>query len=291
MSNNISSVNDTMFETAGKLMGGMITLGTGFSIFVMIMMAIIFVVFIILFVTVIRKIMLISRKAKQVTNSVKEVSQAVYGTDDIVEGFKRQQFEQSLTPRSVSNMSGVYLPKIQKDFPEFHYDEMRERAKNVLTSYLFSIDESDPSKLSEGNDELKNALIMHLQLLNDRHYEEHYERMKIHKCEISDYVKKDGRCTITFQAAIQYYYYITQGGDIKTGRKDQLKQSKYELELIYIQDRDFIKETGNSALGITCPNCAAPISNLGAKHCIYCGSPIVEFNIHAWSFSSVKEIK
>ncbi len=291
MSNNISSVNDTMFETAGKLMGGMITLGTGFSIFVMIMMAIIFVVFIILFVTVIRKIMLISRKAKQVTNSVKEVSQAVYGTDDIVEGFKRQQFEQSLTPRSVSNMSGVYLPKIQKDFPEFHYDEMRERAKNVLTSYLFSIDESDPSKLSEGNDELKNALIMHLQLLNDRHYEEHYERMKIHKCEISDYVKKDGRCTITFQAAIQYYYYITQGGDIKTGRKDQLKQSKYELELVYIQDRDFIKETGNSALGITCPNCAAPISNLGAKHCIYCGSPIVEFNIHAWSFSSVKEIK
>lgn len=291
MSNNISSVNDTMFETAGKLMGGMITLGTGFSIFVMIMMAIIFVVFIILFVTVIRKIMLISRKAKQVTNSVKEVSQAVYGTDDIVEGFKRQQFEQSLTPRSVSNMSGVYLPKIQKDFPEFHYDEMRERAKNVLTSYLFSIDESDPSKLSEGNDELKNALIIHLQLLNDRHYEEHYERMKIHKCEISDYVKKDGRCTITFQAAIQYYYYITQGGDIKTGRKDQLKQSKYELELVYIQDRDFIKETGNSALGITCPNCAAPISNLGAKHCIYCGSPIVEFNIHAWSFSSVKEIK
>lgn len=291
MSNNISSVNDTMFETAGKLMGGMITLGTGFSIFVMIMMAIIFVVFIILFVTVIRKIMHISRKAKQVTNSVKEVSKAVYGTDDIVEGFKRQQFEQSLTPRSVSNMSGVYLPKIQKDFPEFHYDEMRERAKNVLTSYLFSIDESDPSKLSEGNDELKNALIMHLQLLNDRHYEEHYERMKIHKCEISDYVKKDGRCTITFQAAIQYYYYITQGGDIKTGRKDQLKQSKYELELVYIQDRDFIKETGNSALGITCPNCAAPISNLGAKHCIYCGSPIVEFNIHAWSFSSVKEIK
>lgn len=291
MSNNISSVNDTMFETAGKLMGGMITLGTGFSIFVMIMMAIIFVVFIILFVTVIRKIMHISRKAKQVTNSVKEVSKAVYGTDDIVEGFKRQQFEQSLTPRSVSNMSGVYLPKIQKDFPEFHYDEMRERAKNVLTSYLFSIDESDPTKLSEGNDELKNALIMHLQLLNDRHYEEHYERMKIHKCEISDYVKKDGRCTITFQAAIQYYYYITQGGDIKTGRKDQLKQSKYELELVYIQDRDFIKETGNSALGITCPNCAAPISNLGAKHCIYCGSPIVEFNIHAWSFSSVKEIK
>lgn len=291
MQNNISEINDTMFETTGNLMGGIFALGTGFSIFVIIMMIISFIIFIILFVTVIKKIRAASRKAKQVTNSVKEVSKAVYGTDDIVECVKRQQFEQSLTPRSVSNMSSVYLPKIQKDFPEFHYDEMRERAKNVLTSYLFSIDEADPSKLSEDNDELKNALVMHLQLLNDRNYEEHFERMKIHKCEISDYVKKDGRCTVTFQAAIQYYYYITQGDIIKTGRKDQLKQSKYELELVYIQDRDFIKETGDSALGITCPNCAAPISNLGAKHCIYCGSPVVEFNIHAWSFSSVKEMK
>ena len=70
-----------------------------------------------------------------------------------------------------------------------------------------------------------------------------------------------------------------------------MTQSKYQMELIYIQDRDLIKEQGDSALGITCPNCAAPISNLGAKHCVYCGSPVVEFNIHAWSFASVKELK
>ena len=53
---------------------------------------------------------------------------------------------------------------------------------------------------------------------------------------------------------------------------------------------DLIKESADSALGLTCPNCAAPISNLGAKHCIYCGSPVIEFNIHAWSFAAIKEL-
>lgn len=291
MDTGITDINNTMLSSIGGLMGGMMTFGGIFFIIVAILSLAITITVIVIFVKIIKKFRTASRKVKQVTNTVKEVSQAVYGTDDIVEGVKRQQFEQSLTPRSISNMSSVYLPKIQKDFPEFHYDEMRERAKNVLTSYLFSIDEGDPSKLSEGNDELKNALVMHLQLLRDRNYEEHFERMKIHKCELSDYVKKDGRCTVTFQASIQYYHYIMQGDTIKTGRKDQLKQSKYAMELIYIQDRDLIKESGDHALGLTCPNCAAPISNLGAKHCIYCGSPVIEFNIHAWSFASVKELK
>ncbi len=271
--------------------GGILAFGSIAFIAGIIIAFVIFVILIIITVKIIQKITYATRQVRSVTNTVKGVSKAVYGTTNVVEGVKRQQFEHSITPRSISNMSSVYLPQIQKDFPEFHYDEMRERAKNVLTSYLYGIDEADPSKLSEGNDELKNALVMHIQLLRDRNYDEHYERMKIHKCEISNYVKKDGRCTVTFQAAIQYYHYITQDDTIKTGRKDQLTQSKYEIGLIYIQDRDLIKEAGNSALGITCPNCAAPISNLGAKHCIYCGSPVVEFNIHAWSFASVKELK
>lgn len=273
------------------LAGGIMSVGLFFTAIILLLVLAILIIAIVIIAKVSKKVRAVSRKAQQVSNSVKQVSKAVYGTEDVVEGFKRQQFEQSLTPRSISNMTSVYLPKIQKDFPEFHYDEMRERAKNVLTSYLYSIDEADPSKLSEGNEDLKNALQMHLNLLKDRDYEEHYERMKIHKCEMSNYVKKDGRCTITFQASIQYYYYITQNDQIKTGRKDQLNQAKYEIELVYIQDRDLARESGDSALGITCPNCAAPISNLGAKHCIYCGSPIVEFNIHAWSFSAVKKMK
>ena len=271
-------------------MGSMLTIGSIFSIIVLIMAIVMFIAFIVIVVIAIKNMIHIFRKASQVTDAVKDVSKAVYGTENIAEGIKRQNFEASLTPRTISNMTSVYLPQIQKDFPEFHYEEMRERAKNVLTSYLYSIHEGTPSKLSEGSKELKDALVMHLHLLSDRNYEEHFERIKIHKCELSNYLKKDGRCTVTFQASIQYYHYIMEGNNIKTGYKDRLTQSKYEIQLVYIQDRDFIQNSDDSSLGLTCPNCAAPVTNLGAKHCIYCGTPIVEFNIHAWNFISVKEL-
>ncbi|MBQ7766061.1 MAG: hypothetical protein IJ397_04380 [Lachnospiraceae bacterium] len=271
--------------------GSMLAVGSIAFIAGIIIAVIVLVILIVVLVKVLKKVTYASRQIKSVTNTVKGVSKAVYGTTNVVEGVKRQQFEHATTPRTISNMSGIYLPQIQKDFPEFHYDEMRERAKNVLTSYLYCIDQDSPSKLSEGNDELKNALNMHLQLLKDRNYDEHFERMKIHKCEISNYVKKEGLCTVTFQAAIQYYHYILEGDRIKTGRKDQMTQAKYEIQLMYVQNRDLAKESANSAMGINCPNCAAPISNLGAKHCIYCGTPIVEFNIHAWNFSAIKELK
>lgn len=278
-------------RTIMPVFGGMLAVGSIAFIVGIVIALVVIIILIVVIVKITQKVTYASRQIKSVTNTVKGVSKAVYGTENVVEGVKRQQFEHSITPRSISNMSSVYLPQIQKDFPEFHYDEMRERAKNVLTSYLYCIDEGDPSKLSEGSDELKNALVMHLQLLRDRNYDEHFERMKIHKCEISNYVKKDGRCTVTFQASIQYYHYILEGDRIKTGRKDQMTQGKYDISLVYVQDRDLAKDAANSAMGINCPNCAAPISNLGAKHCIYCGTPIVEFNIHAWNFASVKELK
>ena len=39
-----------------------------------------------------------------------------------------------------------------------------------------------------------------------------------------------------------------------------------------------------------CPNCGAPISTLGSKVCEYCGTPIVELNIYAWTFSNIEEV-
>ena len=39
----------------------------------------------------------------------------------------------------------------------------------------------------------------------------------------------------------------------------------------------------------TCPNCGAPVTNLGAKFCEYCGAGIVELNVHAWSFENIEE--
>ncbi len=188
-------------------------------------------------------------------------------------------------------MTSILLPKITTDFPDFNFEEMRERSNNVLTSYLIAIDALDPVKLVEGNSELKEQLQMHIHMLNDKHYEEHFERIKIHKTEITKYEKTNGRCVVTFQSALEYIYYITENGKIKTGRTDRKEQTRYETDLIYIQDRDMVTNAQDFALGINCPNCGAPISNLGAKFCQYCNTPIVELNLYAWTFSKVRQIK
>ena len=47
----------------------------------------------------------------------------------------------------------------------------------------------------------------------------------------------------------------------------------------------FIKDTDAN-----CPNCGAPLTSLGAKHCEYCGTPIIEYNIKAWTFSNIDEV-
>jgi len=67
-------------------------------------------------------------------------------------------------------------------------------------------------------------------------------------------------------------------------------QAKYNIDLIYIQDRNLVNNELDQALGLNCPNCGAPISSLGAKVCEYCGTPVIEINIHVWSFSDIEEV-
>ena len=226
----------------------------------------------------------IKRKASQ-------FSREVFGTDSLTEGIGKMETEYATTPKSVSAMTSLYLPRITKDFPDFSYDEMKEKAQNTLTSYLLGIHSFDASKLVDGNTELHNKLAHAISIWQNKDQREHFDSIRLHRTEISGYTKKNGRCIITFQSSVQYYHYVTdRDGNIISGKKDVLFQAKYETDLIYIQDRAIAEHNMSSAVGLNCPNCGAPITNLGQKFCEYCGSGIIELNIHAWSFGDVREL-
>ena len=86
-----------------------------------------------------------------------------------------------MTPKSVSSATNLYMPSIMRDFPEFHYDEMKSRAENVLTSYLQSITKQNPALLSEGTRELKEQLRLRLEMLQNQSQKESFENIHIHK--------------------------------------------------------------------------------------------------------------
>lgn len=227
---------------------------------------------------------------KKITGTVKEYSNALFGTDNPIEGMRKIEMEEAMTPKSVSGATSLYLPQIMKDFPEFHLDEMKTRAQNVLVSYLRSVDESNASLLTEGMDELKAELEMRINMNRDRGVRENFQRISVHRTEIYQYRKAKGRCSVVFQSAVEYLHFVEKDGKIIEGRKDIKTQTKYNVEVVYIQDRDVVENIGESGLGLNCPNCGAPLENLGAKVCRYCDTPVVEFNICTWNFSSVKEV-
>lgn len=227
----------------------------------------------------------------RVKKAVRNFSRGAFGTDSLKEGFAKVEEEYSSTPKSVSAMTNLCLPKIKREFPEFQYDEMKVRAENVLTSYLMAVSAGSVSLLKEGSRELKDKLEMHITMLKGRGEKETFENIKLHRTEIADYKKRNGRCIIVFQISLQYKHVIRkEGGDIISGSPDVLTQARYNVELVYIQDRELVEDERDLSLGVNCPNCGAPVSGLGSKICEYCGTPIVELNIYAWTFHNVSSV-
>ena len=225
-----------------------------------------------------------------IRNQLSYFSGILFGSKSLKTGIDMMQKSHSQTPRSVSAMTSLCLPNIIEDFPDFNYDEMKERAKNLLISYLQAVDEKKASRLTEDGAEIKNKLSLYLNTLASREEEEHFKNIKLHRIELLQYKKMEGRCTITFQTSIQYYHYIiNKEGAIISGNENELFQAKYDIDLIYIQNRDQVENSYDQALGLNCPNCGGVITSLGAKVCDYCGSSIIEYNIHAWTFSDVRE--
>ena len=196
-----------------------------------------------------------------IRKKLRDTSRMLFGTDSMIEGMKQREKEVEMTPKSVSSATNLYMPSIMRDFPEFHYDEMKSRAENVLTSYLQSITKQNPALLSEGTRELKEQLRLRLEMLQNQS-----------------------------QTAVEYFHALKENGKVIRGSEEHKEQAKYNVELVYIQDQDMIENQEDAGLGLNCPNCGAPLPGLGAKKCIYCDTPIVEYNLRVWNFSRVEEV-
>ena len=133
---------------------------------------------------------------RRIQKKVRDFSQMAFGTDSLMKGFQKVETEYEETPKSVSAGTSLYLPRITKDFPDFHYDEMKTRAENVLFSYLQAVDANNASLLTEGTSELRDSLTMHLQMLENQMEKECFDNAKIHRTEIFQYRKAKGRCRI-----------------------------------------------------------------------------------------------
>lgn len=225
---------------------------------------------------------------RKVRAKVEQVSMAAFGTKDFVEGYKRQADALAERPKSVSAMTRVFAPQIAKDFPEFNLEQFRNKAENLLVCALQAVSAGDAGLLKGGSGELWQQVENQIEGNRAAGVREIYRDIKVHQTEIFDYRKKDGKCVITFQSAVEHYHYKEKDGSVTWGDAERKQQTKYNSELVYIQDA--ARMGAGNAVGTTCPNCGAPITNLGNMRCEYCGSGITPVDEKVWTLQQYYEV-
>lgn len=223
-----------------------------------------------------------------IRNKLKGFSRSVFGTDSLVEGYHKQEEELATTPKSVSGMTRLLEPQIQWDFPEFNWVQFKNQSEQVLKEALLAIASNRIEDIPKPSQALAEQVKLRIEENTKEGCKESYEQIQIHQTEIAKYEKRNGRCIITLQSAVGHIHYREQAGKLISGKKDMPEQTKYNVELMYIQDEQ--QTNGDKGVGLTCPHCGAPVKNLGVKHCEYCGSEVVPINMQVWSLQHFYEV-
>lgn len=192
------------------------------------------------------------------------------------------------TPKSVSGMTRIFGPQIARDFPEVSLQQFSDKVENLLVTAFTAVTEGETKIPEDVSEELR--LQIKNQIADNRRQGIHevYAQIKIHQTEVTNYEKKDGTCVITFQSAVEHYHYKERDGKLIWGERERKQQTKYNTELLYIQDEQLVN--GGNAIGTTCPSCGAPIKQLGMMRCEYCGLAVTPVNLKVWKLYRFYEV-
>jgi len=211
---------------------------------------------------------------------------------------------EALSSQNLGVLEGIRLRNLAKD------GDLEEGYGNGRTLMGKERGEAEVYAVSE---ELKKQVGLRIEDQRRRGVRESYRQVRIHQTEISRYQKEAGMCMIKLQSAVEYYYEETdlagascagQDGNGSKGSqkaggvgkkrlkkqekqaKDRKEQTRYNMELVYIQDLSKVKDLA-TAVGVTCPNCGAPITRLGSKFCEYCGTGVTPVDVRVWKLHRV----
>lgn len=222
------------------------------------------------------------------------MAREMYGTNSIVDALNQSQRTAQDEHKSVNSMTKTYLPQIMRDFPEFSYEQFKIKAEHALLSAFAAISNDNISLMRDASEEFKTKVRSLIEMNEANEVDEDYSDCVIHQTEINSYTKRAGICRIMLQSSLEYYHTVKRKSDGKVvqGNSDIKAQEKYNVELVYIQDKTKLEKIamGDNAVGSHCPNCGAPITVLGAKHCEYCGTEVTQINVLVWSINNFTKV-
>lgn len=199
---------------------------------------------ILLIVVLIALIVVILTLYFRIRNKARELSEREFGTPNIFKGMAEAKDKFLSEERSVSSMTDLLLPLIEKDFPDFNWEQFRLKVQDKVKEYIAKELGADPDA--------------------------------VHRTVISRYDNKEGLCRIETQTSASYD---------KDGKH---KETRFVTPVIYVQDA-MKYDPAKMGLSLNCPNCGAPVTNLGHKQCAFCGTAIKELHERVWHVTQPKE--
>lgn len=201
-----------------------------------------------------------------------------FGTSDIKKVVELSKIENQNTPKTLSGMESIALPNINRDFPDININELKRQAESAITNYLEMVENKEYIEIKYASESVKSFIKSRI---NDLSSDDivRYDSIKIHRTIVNKYEKSNGIATIYFQTGLEYMYKKNDDSMRKI-------QDRFETEFIYIIDEEAVG-TKVKAIGLNCPNCGAPIKNIGNKTCEYCGTGVVDIVKRTWYLNSI----
>ena len=166
----------------------------------------------------------------------------------------------------MSGATNLYLPKITKDFADFHNSEALAAINIFINEYL-DIKYNEKNKFEHSNIEPGLEEIIALSPIRGS-----VHNVNIHKTAIYAYDKTNEYATITYQIAVGY--------NVNDSRKEERYKIEYTLKL---------SEKGIADKILQCDNCGATIDSTAIEVCPYCDARIIRDTRMSWRFTSITE--
>ena len=226
-------------------------------------------------------VLIVKNKIKNILNKF-----GYNNLNQIKEQIKQGELAYKTDPKHVTGMTKLLIPKIVKDFPNFSENELYNKVETDLLSIFNSL-ENQKLENNFGLVLIKEKLNQKIKDMKENKVIEKYDDIKFHRHALKYYKNKDGVLNISVSTSLEYYYIKKINGKL-INKDEYKKQTVYTTEYIYVYDLNKISKNQN-LIGINCPNCGAPVKDLGNKVCRYCNSGLEDINLKAWNIAIYKE--
>ena len=221
---------------------------------------------------------------------LKSAARKYLGTDlkGAAEMIGRGSQDEANLPKPISNVSEMYRPKLERDFPAITYERFTALAEAVLLSVLRAISCGNADGLTDVTDAMREKVVSIIANNARKGVTEHYDDVTLHRTAIADYRSGEDKAVAVFEISFGCEHFTEGGRKSKAPVHCELAAS---VTLCY--GREFAEKSMTLTRSHNCPNCGAPVYAVGGKmlQCRYCGTGITE-DIHgSWLADSFNLIK